>query len=143
MIRRNKCEIFLVTLKKSTEMDKNFALSFQNLNYRVDQLFSKEKCAKEILKDVSGSFNSNELTAIIGLSGSGKSSLLNCLSGFNIKNISGSIETSDNRINIRKCSAYIMQEFNLHKLLTVKETMMLSMNLKNYVSNKFNSRFIA
>jgi ABC-type multidrug transport system ATPase subunit len=115
-------------------MVENFALSFQNLSYRVNpKIFSKEKCRKEILKDISGSFVSNELTAIIGLSGSGKSSLLNCLSGFYTKNVSGSISISDSRMNMRKSSSYIMQEFNLHSLLTVKETMMLSLNLKNSV----------
>jgi putative ABC transport system ATP-binding protein len=115
-------------------MVENFVLSFENLNYRVNpKIFSKEKCQKEILKDISGSFMSNELTAIIGLSGSGKSTLLNCLSGYCVKNVSGSLTISDSRMNMRKCSSYIMQEFNLHSLLTVKETMMLSLNLKNSV----------
>lgn len=116
-------------------MNENFKLSFRNLSYRVEpKLFSKEKCLKEILKGIDGDFNGNELTAVIGLSGSGKSSLLDCLSGFRVENVTGSIAISDNKINIRKCSSYIMQEHNLHEMLTVSETMMLSMNLKNSVS---------
>lgn len=98
-------------------------------------MFSKEKKPKDILKNINGDFNGSELSAIIGLSGSGKSSLLDCLSGFRTKNVSGSITINDNnQISIRKNSSYIMQEHTLHELLTVYETMMLSMNLKNSVS---------
>lgn len=115
-------------------MDENFRLSFRDLFYRVNpRIFSKEKNPKEILKGVNGDFNGSELTAIIGLSGSGKSSLLDCLSGFRVNNVAGSITINDNKISIRKYSSYIMQEHTLHNLLTVYESMMLSMNLKNSV----------
>lgn len=78
-----------------------------------------------MLKNISGEFKSCELTAVVGPSGSGKSSLLNILSGYIAKNISGSIEVNET------CKrSYIMQEENLHKLLTVMESMTFSINLK-------------
>lgn len=93
------------------------------------------------MKDVSGEFRSCELSAIIGASGSGKTSLLNILSGFVTKNVKGTI-----RINGIECraesfkrhSTYIMQEENLHSLLTVRESMNFAIKLKtgNLLSKK-------
>jgi ABC-type multidrug transport system ATPase subunit len=63
----------------------------------------------------------------MGPSGCGKSSLLNILSGYITgDDISGTIDVSD---AARKRS-YIMQEENLHKLITVGEAMMFSINFK-------------
>jgi ATP-binding cassette, subfamily G (WHITE), member 1 len=62
---------------------------------------------------------------VIGPSGCGKSSLLNILSGYISKNVSGNIEVKDTRKR-----SYIMQEENLHLLLTVIESMMFSINVK-------------
>lgn len=113
-------------------MDENLKLSFKNLFYRVKpRVFSTEKGPKNILKGVCGEFNGGDLTAIIGLSGSGKSSLLDCLSGFQVKNVTGSITINDETTSIRKVSSYISQDQTLHQLLTVNETMNLSLNLKN------------
>lgn len=80
---------------------------------------------KQILKNVSGVFKACELSAVCGPSGSGKSSLLNILSGYVAQNVSGLVEVN----NSRKRS-YIMQEENLHKLLTVNESMTFSINFK-------------
>lgn len=62
---------------------------------------------------------------MMGPSGSGKSSLLNILSGYVKRNISGTLEVKETRNR-----SYIMQEENLHKLLTVNESMMFSIHLK-------------
>lgn len=69
----------------------------------------------------------------MGPSGSGKSTLLNILSGFITSDISGSICVNDKPRDLnlfRKQSTYIMQEENLHLLLTARETMKFSMKLK-------------
>lgn len=86
-----------------------------------------------ILKDINGEFRGSELTAIVGPSGSGKSTLLNILSGFITSDIRGSIKVNDKPRDLnsfRKRSTYIMQEQNLHSLLTLRETMNFSMKLK-------------
>jgi len=82
---------------------------------------------------VSGEFRSNELTAIIGPSGSGKSSLLNVLSAYKTKSVNGSIQLNGVECQdfIQQYSSYIMQEYKFHKFITVYESLMFSINCKN------------
>lgn len=82
---------------------------------------------------MNGEFRSCELSAIIGPSGCGKTSLLNILSGFVNKNVFGSIRINGEERNeklFKKQSTYIMQEENLHLLLTVNEAMSFAIKLK-------------
>lgn len=58
----------------------NFYTLCQNEDRCIITLYFTEK--KTILKGVSGAFYQGQLCAIIGSSGSGKSSLLNALSGY-------------------------------------------------------------
>lgn len=62
---------------------------------------------------------------MMGPSGSGKTSLLNILTGYITTNVSGSLEIGD-----MPKRTYIMQEENLHKLLTVRESILFSINFK-------------
>lgn len=77
-----------------------------------------------------------------GPSGSGKSSLLDILSGYNTsRNIRGAIKVNGlfrDQKKFRHVSSYIMQDHQLHPLLTVKEAMTFSVNLKigNEMSNE-------
>lgn len=96
---------------------------------------------KSILKNVNGEFRSCELSAIVGPSGSGKTSLLNVLSGFVTQNVSGSIRINGDEIkcdSFQKLSTYIMQEENLHKLLTVYEAMTFAVKFKT--GNAYNKK---
>jgi len=63
--------------KPAAEKGAPVDLTFKNLCYGVDMKNSH----KEILKNISGSFKSGTVTAILGASGGGKTSLLNVLSG--------------------------------------------------------------
>lgn len=73
------------------------------------------------------------MTAIIGPSGGGKTSLLNILSGFVTQNISGKLTLNGSLRDLKtlqKNSAYIMQEQNLFPLLTISETMNFAIKFK-------------
>lgn len=112
---------------------KNF--SFDNVSYQVSSGFSCEnRGLRPVLKSLNGSFNAGELSAIIGLSGSGKTSMLKVLSGFERKNVLGTIRINGCEVSmnlVRKVSSYIMHDFVLHNCLTVHETMMFAASFKN------------
>ena len=93
----------------------------------------KEENLRTILKDVSAHIPSGTVTAIIGSSGSGKTSVLNCLShrieGARLST-SGSIlyNGSPDLSSVR--SAYVMQQDVLIPTLTVRETLRYSAELR-------------
>ncbi|EAT39575.1 AAEL008624-PA [Aedes aegypti] len=102
-------------------------LTFENLEYSVEQ---GTKC---ILQDVSGSFSSGRLAAIIGPSGAGKSSLMNVLSGFKVKGLEGTIlvnNESVDRQRYRQMVAYNPQDVMLLPSITVSETLLYAADLR-------------
>jgi ABC-type multidrug transport system ATPase subunit len=105
----------------------------------IGRLFSKKKTppshsyVKTILDDISAEMPSGTLTAIIGGSGSGKTSLLNQMSGrMQGKQLSTSGKTyfnnNDDPTRIR--SAYVIQQDILLPTLTVRETLMYAAQLR-------------
>ena len=131
---KKKLAQFLVSFETSNTMVAQVNLSFDNLCYQVEKThFTTKRETKKILKEISGEFLSNELSAIIGVSGGGKSSLLDILSGFRYKNMTGSIKINESKIStrfVREVSSYVMQENMLHDYLTVIETMMFAEKFK-------------
>lgn len=115
---------------ENIEMMKSLStLHFCNLSYSVPE--GKKK--KLIIDDVSGRLEAGRLGAILGPSGAGKTTLMNILSGFKIKNVSGSIlvDGSLRNVNVfRKMSTYISQTFPMFDNLTVYETLKVSADLK-------------
>uniref|UniRef100_T1H528 ABC transporter domain-containing protein n=1 Tax=Megaselia scalaris TaxID=36166 RepID=T1H528_MEGSC len=119
---------------KSTEekININKALStlhFCNISYKI-QSGNEQKL---IIDNVSGRLEAGRLGAILGPSGAGKTSLLNVLSGFKHKNVSGSIFVDGRLRNVnsfRKMSTYISQSFPMLENLTVFETLQVSADLK-------------
>lgn len=111
------------------------SLSFENISYHVKSgFFAKSREKKSILSEISGAFNDRELSVILGVSGSGKSSLLDILSGFKRSGVSGSLRINGKLVtsnDVRKVSSYVMQETKLHRHLTVLETMMFAVNFKS------------
>ncbi|EEF31485.1 ATP-binding cassette transporter, putative [Ricinus communis] len=85
-----------------------------------------------ILQSVTFQARSSEILAIVGPSGTGKSSLLRIISGrvrdkdFNPKSISINGRYISSPSQLRKICGFIAQEDNLLPLLTVKETLMYS-----------------
>lgn len=111
-------------------MVESLNLSFENVSYQVScGVLPQNKRTKQILNNIHGEFRSNELSALIGPSGSGKSSLLNVLSGFRSKNVTGCLKINQSKASrnvIRRVSSYVMQDNKLHRFLTTHETMMFA-----------------
>lgn len=76
------------------------SLAFNNVNYYVDMPVEMRKQGTEknrlqLLKDVSGAFRPGTLTALVGVSGAGKTTLMDVLAGRKIVGyIEGSISIS-------------------------------------------------
>jgi ABC-type glutathione transport system ATPase component len=125
------------------------SIYLDHLNVTVDQspspltkILSKKKVAgrdgagshvKTILDDISADMQSGTLTAIIGGSGSGKTSLLNQMSGRlkgNRLSVSGRtlFNGSEDASGVR--SAYVIQQDILLPTLTVRETLMYAAQLR-------------
>ncbi|XP_014259541.1 ATP-binding cassette sub-family G member 1-like [Cimex lectularius] len=108
-------------------------VTFSDITYSVPyssfNVFDRKK--KEILHGVSGHFKAGEFSAIMGPSGSGKSTLLDIIAGYRKHGYTGQVMINECEIKVSsENSCYIMQEDNLHPLLSVREIMNLSANLK-------------
>ncbi|XP_077285125.1 ATP-binding cassette sub-family G member 1-like [Arctopsyche grandis] len=106
-------------------------LIFKNIQYKV--ACKKKNEEKIILDNVSGSFNAGRLTAILGPSGAGKTSLLKILAGIKKKNVSGQISINGHEINPNEFqwqSSYIGQESAMLPSLTTEETLTIATELK-------------
>lgn len=108
---------------------------FENLYFKVDT----NNGEKTILSNINTKIFKGEFVAIIGLSGSGKTSFLRCLNGFN-KPTSGYLYFENKNIlslkkqeleKIRKKIAYIFQHFNLVKNYSAYQNVLLSRYPKN------------
>lgn len=89
--------------------------------------------SKNILKEVNALMPSGSLTAIIGSSGSGKTSLLNLMAGrmsLSRAKVSGTCTFNGNSDIESIRSAYVMQEDVLIPTLTVRETLQYSADLR-------------
>ncbi|KAJ5156010.1 hypothetical protein N7492_008813 [Penicillium capsulatum] len=87
---------------------------------------------KTVLDSVDASMPSGSLTAIIGSSGSGKTSLLNLMAGrmsLSRAAVSGETTFNGNTVNSVR-NAYVMQEDVLIPTLTVRETLQYSADLR-------------
>ncbi|XP_050443221.1 ATP-binding cassette sub-family G member 1-like [Adelges cooleyi] len=114
---------------KKPEVD----LSFEDLSYSVSYFSKFKKVKKEILHGINGTFRSGELTAIMGPSGGGKSTLLNVLAGYSVTGSSGSVylnNTLRDDKHMSKISCYIQQDDYVRDLLTVRESMTVAAHLK-------------
>lgn len=87
----------------------------------------------QVLNGISLSVERGQVIAVIGRSGSGKSTMLRCINGLEMIN-SGSIKVAGHTlttkgaglINLRKDVGMVFQSYNLFPHLTVEENVMLS-----------------
>ncbi|CAG7925873.1 unnamed protein product [Penicillium olsonii] len=91
-----------------------------------------QQTSKTVLSDISASMDCGTLTAIIGSSGSGKTSLLNLMAArMNLSRARTTGTTTFNGEDIAHVrSAYVMQEDVLIPTLTVRETLRYSADLR-------------
>ncbi|WCJ28859.1 ABC-2 type transporter family protein [Euphorbia peplus] len=118
----------------------SYQLTIQNLSYTINPSrswspfyhFFQKPLPINILHSVSFQARSSEILAIVGPSGTGKSSLLQILSGrvkdedFDPKSVWINAGHVSDPAQLRKICGFVAQEDNLLPLLTVKETLMYS-----------------
>lgn len=113
-------------------------LELKNVNYSYNNKYQTVSA----MKDISCSFNRGKVYAIVGKSGSGKSTMLSLLAGLDLPH-SGQVlfegtPTSEMDLDkyIRTSTGVIYQNFRLFPLLTALENVMYPMELCNYKSKK-------
>ncbi|XP_054157562.1 ATP-binding cassette sub-family G member 1-like [Oppia nitens] len=99
-----------------------FRVTWKGLSYKVNDN------KRTILNNVSGSFQSGQIMAIMGPSGSGKSSLLSCICGYSKTGLSGAITISTKR---KVKFAFIAQDNYLLNKLSTREALVFASKLKN------------
>jgi hypothetical protein len=116
-------------------------LSYKDIRFAVDVKRSKEQGGgvekRQILRGCSGVFQPGRLTAVLGASGAGKTSLLNVISGNRTEGkTSGTVRLNsqevslDDMTRVRELSAYIQQDDILFGSQTVREAVTLSARLR-------------
>jgi len=105
----------------------------QAMRLRFRKTKAKDPSVKTILNDVSASLPSGSLTAIIGASGSGKTSMLNVMSqrisDSRLKQSGTALYNCNPKLSSVR-SAYVMQQDVLLPTLTVRETLQYSADLR-------------
>ncbi|OMP08055.1 ABC transporter-like protein [Corchorus olitorius] len=127
-----------------TMIEKPFLLTFKNITYSVKLGRSKFPCwasnivssdnKKVLLNDISGDAREGEIMAILGATGSGKTTLIDALANRIDKNsLGGSITLNGEVLEpglLKVISAYVMQTDQLFPTLTVEETLMFSADFR-------------
>lgn len=118
-------------------MSKWFRPLFYHPDHEDEETPREKKSAptsRNLLQDISGKANDGEIMAVMGPSGSGKSTLIDALAQrIARRSLQGSITLNGQEVDpelLRNISAYVMQDDMLFPMLTVKETLMFSANVR-------------
>ena len=116
---------------------KGISIAWRNVSYTVAVGKKKKRTTKKVLDGMTGAAMPRHFIALMGPTGSGKTSLLNCLSGRIPKKdgtLTGEIlvdgKERNEKIYRSRQVAYVMQEELLFPHLTVMETFMLHAKLR-------------
>lgn len=134
--------------KHASSQHEHFEIRWSNLNYQVEPKWYQQTWRNAtsssssstttptrnvILNGLNGSVKSGQVTAILGPSGAGKTSLLGCLTGKNKSGVSGSVQvisrTNGRRQPMSICQ--IPQKDYLLNQLTVRENLWFASRLKH------------
>ena len=129
-------DIVELNVEKTIEFPKTkrtINIAWMNLSFEINlqRVFGKFQELR-ILDQITGSFETNSLNALMGPSGAGKTTLLKCLNGLNTNCL-----TEDSKIFLKYKSLskniFIKQEIDEHLLhgLTVRQTLLYASKLKN------------
>ena len=106
----------------------------------VSKRYLEGRTPRVVFEDLNATFSPGEVSAIVGRSGTGKSTLLNLLSGIDLPDagtveIHGSALTDMNdyqrTLFRRRHVGFVFQSFNLIATLTVEENLLLPLELLN------------
>nr|XP_027196007.1 ATP-binding cassette sub-family G member 1-like isoform X2 [Dermatophagoides pteronyssinus] len=131
----------IIHRSKQQSTKDNVELIWRNLSYTISRFqwktFLKEKGRgykhKTLLNSISGSMRAGELMAIMGPSGAGKTTMIECISGRRRRGVSGDIVVAN--CTKRTKLAYMAQEDAFMPCLTVYETLLFASKLRNYQRN--------
>ena len=113
-------------------------LELRNVSYSYNSRYQ----TVDAMKDVSCNFEEGKVYAVVGKSGSGKSTMLSLLAGLDLPHsgqvLYDGVPTADMDLNRyrRECAAVIYQSFRLLPLLTVLENIMYPMQLRGIRSRE-------
>ncbi|KAL2609451.1 hypothetical protein R1flu_028024 [Riccia fluitans] len=111
-----------------------YDLVIQNLTYKVNvRAVGNEEKTKTLLHGVNARARNSEILAIIGRSGSSKTTLLDALAGhIDASSLEGSILVNGVGMvdGLKSISGYVTQEDYLFPMLTTEETLMFSARLR-------------
>jgi len=113
------------------KMTSDIVIAWTDLAVSVNSFMGKSN-GKIILNNISGSFGQNSINALMGSSGSGKTSLLKCLNGSQKYCLSSDSKIwVKNDLKIRKCFINQNQDQRVMSGLTVGQALSYSSKLKN------------
>ena len=107
------------------------SILWNDMTYCKNRLFTNKDPIK-LLDNISGHFKTNNINAVMGPSGAGKTTLIKCLSGVFKRGLTDETTIHINSIS-RVKSCLIVQNISEHLLkgLTVRQTLLYASKLKN------------
>ena len=123
-----------IMARKSISVESGCTISCKDLHYSITTKKKGKKTVTQILHGIDSVFKPGRLTAIMGASGAGKTSLLNFLSGEISKGqLGGEVAVNGfpaSTKDLKKVSAFVFQDDVILETMTVREAITMSALLR-------------